>query len=117
MGMAGCPHGLGYPNECDECAINERHPMSATPITDEYIARHPVPGPHGSRLWCCDDCAFKYEENLRERIRADAAKIKQLEKIARAARASLCSRPCECECCEECELRRVLAAVDDDEVL
>lgn len=53
-------------------------------VTDEYIAQHPIPGPHGSSLWCCDDCAFKYEEKLRERIRADAAKIAERDaEIAR----------------------------------
>ena len=51
-----------------------------TPITDEYIAQHPVPGPHGSRRWCCDECSWKYEERLRERIRADAATISDLRR-------------------------------------
>jgi len=56
--------------------------MSA--ITDDEIAQHPIPGPHGSRRWCCDECSWKYEERLRERVRADAAKIARLEaEIAR----------------------------------
>ncbi len=72
---------------------------------------------HIDEFHACDfDCSH-FECGLIARVRADAAKITQLEKVARAARASLCSRPCECECCEECELRRALAAVDDDEVL
>ena len=51
-----------------------------TPITDEELAQHPIPGPHGSRRWCCDECSWKYEERLRERIRADAATIADLRR-------------------------------------
>lgn len=54
--------------------------MTTPAMTDEEIAQHPIPGPHGSRRWCCDECSWKYEERLRERIRDDAATIADLRR-------------------------------------